>query len=55
MELERRAVKERIEKDRIVIDGSGKFPRKLLFVEPFGKEKKYELRKTAKGGYLINR
>ena len=47
-------VEERIERDRIVLDGSGKFPRKLLFVEP-GRAKEYEIIKTAKGGYLLNR
>ena len=55
MKLERREVEERVEQDRIIIDGSGKFPRKLLFVDPYGKGKEYEIRKTSKGGYLLNR
>jgi hypothetical protein len=55
MTKERNRVEERIERDRIVLDGSGQFPRKLLFVEPHGREKEYEIRKTSKGGYLLNR
>jgi len=54
MEQKQTKATDRIEEDRIILDGSGKFPKKIILVEKHGKEKEYELKKTSKGGYLLN-
>lgn len=44
--------KDRVEGDKIILDGQGFFPKKVIILEP-GKRKEYLIRKTPKGGYLL--
>jgi len=50
---------ERVEATRIILDGSGKFPKEVVILEKDEsgniQEKGYRiLRKTGKGGFLLN-
>ena len=53
--VKRRQAKDidRIEGNRIILNGLGKFPKRVVIVEP-GRRKEYEIRKTSRGGYLFN-
>jgi hypothetical protein len=44
---------DRIEKDRIILNGRGKFPKKVIIREPGKINKEYRLIRTTKGGYLL--
>ena len=44
---------DRIEEDQIILDGRGKFPKKIIVIED-GHKKEYLLRKTRNGGFLLN-
>ena len=59
MDQKQNRVIERIEGDRIILDGSGKFPKEILVLKKdksgIIREKITRiLRKTAKGGFLLN-
>ena len=43
----------RIEGDRIVLDGQSKFPKELVILEKHGKKRKYKLEKKPRG-YCLN-
>jgi len=45
--------RDRLEGDKIILDGKGKFPKRVIILEP-GKTREYKIIKTAKGGYLLN-
>ena len=45
---------DQIRDDKIILNGLGKFPKKLIILLPGDKTREYELRKTAKGKYLLN-
>ena len=45
---------DRIEGDKIILNGRGRFPKQVIIREP-GKIKKYRLSQTASGGYLLNK
>jgi hypothetical protein len=44
---------DRIAKDRIILDGRGRFPKKIIILEAEGK-REYRLIRTKKGGFLLN-
>jgi hypothetical protein len=45
---------EDIQGEIIILNGSGKFPKKIIIFEGMGC-KEYKLRKTSKGKYLLNK
>jgi len=47
-------IKDRIQDDKIILNGKGKFPKKLIIIGPGNKKREYELKKTASGKYLLN-
>jgi hypothetical protein len=49
-----RCQNDRIQGRTIILDSEGEFPKKLIIVEG-GKEKEYQLIKTRKDGYLLNK
>jgi hypothetical protein len=49
----RKAPKDRIEGNTIILDSRGEFPKKIIIFEPGG-QKEYEIKKTRKGRYLLN-
>jgi len=53
-EQDRKRLKpDRIEGERIFLDGTGKFPKEVVILEP-GKRKEYRLVRTGTGKYLLN-
>ena len=44
---------DRIEDDRIILDGDGNYPKDVIITDRFGRIRKYLLKKTPKGGYLL--
>ena len=44
---------DRIEGDRIILNGDGNYPKDVIIKDRFGRIRKYLLRKTPKGGYLL--
>ena len=47
-------VEERIEKDQIVLDGAGKFPKAVIILER-GRRLLYRLTKTRNGKFQLNK
>ncbi len=45
--------KDRIEGSLIILDSHGEFPKRVIILED-GKKREYSIRKTQKGGYLMN-
>lgn len=43
-----------ISSDKIILDGNGPFPKKVIIIEKDGSKREYVLRKTSKGKYLFN-
>lgn len=46
---------DRIEQDKIILDGQGKFPKEVIILEGNGEKKEYRIIKTRNGGYILNR
>jgi hypothetical protein len=46
---------DRIEQDKIILDGQGKFPKDVIILEANGEKKEYRIIKTRNGGYILNR
>ena len=44
---------DRIAGDEIILDGQGKFPKKLIIIDG-GRKLEYRIVKTRNGGYLLN-
>ena len=44
---------DRIEGDRIILNGDGNYPKDVIITDRFGRIRKYLLKKTPKGGYLL--
>lgn len=44
---------DRIEGDQIILDGRGRFPKKLVIINA-GRRLEYRIVKTRNGGYLLN-
>jgi hypothetical protein len=45
---------DRVEGDKIILDGRGVFPKKVIIVLESGKEREYRMIKTRNGGYILN-
>jgi hypothetical protein len=45
--------RDRIEGNKIILDGEGFFPKQVIILLPPDKMKRYEISKTRKGGYLL--
>lgn len=45
---------DRIEGDKIILDGKGRFPKKVIIVLEPGKIREYRIVRTKNGGYLLN-
>ncbi len=43
-----------IEGDTIILDGEGKFPKRLIIICQHGEKREYRIIKTRKGGYILN-
>lgn len=44
---------DRIEGDEIILDGQGKFPKKLIIIDA-GRKLEYRIVRTRNGGFLLN-
>jgi hypothetical protein len=44
---------DRIEGDKIILDGRGRFPKRVIILES-SKKREYRLTRTKRGGYLLN-
>ena len=44
---------DRIEGDRIILNGNGNYPKDVIIADRFGRIRKYLLKKTRKGNYLL--
>jgi hypothetical protein len=51
--LDLRPPRDYMEGNEIVLDGQGRFPKKVIIIEP-GKKREYRIIKTNKGNYLLN-
>lgn len=51
-EIKPKRATDRIEGNKIILDGWGCFPKRVIIIEP-GKNREYELRKTSKGNYQL--
>lgn len=49
-----RTVLDKVEGDKIILDGQGHFP-KILIIKESGKSSEYRLVKTKTGGYILNK
>jgi hypothetical protein len=45
---------DRIEGDKIILDGKGRFPKKVIIILEPGKVREYRIIRTKNGGYLFN-
>lgn len=45
---------DRIEGDKIILDGKGPFPKKLIILLESGNRREYRIIKTRNGGYILN-
>ncbi len=43
-----------IQGDTIILDGEGKFPKRLIIICQHGERREYRIIKTRKGGYILN-
>jgi hypothetical protein len=46
-------LQDRIEETAIFLNGEGIYPKDVIITDRFGRIRKYLLRKTPKGGYLL--
>jgi hypothetical protein len=44
---------DRIEGDKIILDGKGRFPKKVIIIIEPGKIREYRIVRTSKGGYQL--
>jgi len=45
---------DRIEEDRIILDGKGTFPKRLIIILESGEKREYRIVKTRNGGFILN-
>jgi len=45
---------DKIEGDRIILDGKGCFPKTLIIILESGKMREYRIVKTKNGGFILN-
>ena len=53
--LNLKSLDDRIEENKIILNGQGKFPKEVIILEQDGKKKEYRIIKTRNGGYILNR
>lgn len=46
--------RDRIEEDRIILDGKGPFPKRLIIILESGEKREYRIVKTRNGGFILN-
>jgi hypothetical protein len=49
-----RVLMDRIEEDRIILDGKGTFPKRLIIILESGEKREYRIVKTRNGGFILN-
>jgi len=52
-DLRLNSIEDRITRDTIILNGEGKFPKKVIIFDKYGEEREYRFIKTNKGGYLL--
>lgn len=45
---------DKIEGDKIILDGKGYFPKRLIIILESGKKREYRIVKTRNGGFILN-
>ena len=50
-----KSLNDRIEENKIILDGEGKFPKRVIILEANGRKREYRIMRTRKGGYILNR